>query len=218
MSPRTGNQLSHHLQSHGWWYILGLWLRFLSFVSAFCFMSWHSEWIRTPTAHRSVASRPVSDMCSFVIISISDLLTLWLHNRKKIQRILSFFFWRGRNRGFRNAMFESRWTSASTKSMTKKEQQLTVKSAPLCSNSRSESRWLRLINSLDLWSPLCFGHECEFFVSLTRRGYDLSGVTIETLLLSNMSCGPSLYAVHARTLCKKGKKQSNVKIILPAKW
>lgn len=98
MSPFTGNKLSHRsLQSHvyfwlifGWWYITEMWVFFVSHIRAVCFISWHSVRIGTPTAHRSVTSRLVSDMCCFVIISISDLFTLWLHNRKKPEELMFF--------------------------------------------------------------------------------------------------------------------------------
>lgn len=58
----------------------GLGLCFLV-VTRSCRLLYFLIW--TPAAHRSVTSRPVSDICHFVIISISDLFTLWLQNRKK---------------------------------------------------------------------------------------------------------------------------------------
>lgn len=194
MSPGTENQLScWSLQSRVWLMVHSRvrgCVSELSRVCAVCFISWHSEGIWTPAAHRSVTSRPVSDMCRFVIISISDLFTLWLQNRKKPTDLcVSFLLEREKQQLYRQRVWKQK-NSASSESLIKKA---TAESEPCPTMLQQEVRhgfawWIHWIGEFIpyVWSQMWI------YTLANKDGLRPFGGQLGTLVLSNILCGPSL--------------------------
>lgn len=166
MSPAEGTNYAARVYSHACLVdgtSPGLGLCFLVDVCAVCFISWHSEWIWTPAAHRSVTSRPVSDMCRFVIISISDLFTLWSQNRKKSQRIfVCFLLERKKQQLYRHHVWKQK-NSASSKSLTKKAR-TDSETCPIMLQQKIGRETASLDGFTGLVLSPMFGHECEFIL------------------------------------------------------
>lgn len=157
MSPGTGNQLScWSLQSRvfGWWYIPGF-----VFASCRAFV----PFALFPDILNGSEPPLLTDLWPAVryLICVALLLFLSLTSslcdckiEKKPKDLCVFFLLeRKKQQLYRHHVWKQK-NSASTNQWLKK-QQLTVEPAPLCSNSRSEERRLRLMKSLDWWSPLC---------------------------------------------------------------